>query len=166
MAENGHDKADEFDEYLTGELGGSLSPARLDAGQHARMRSEIMLHSGQGETEVVRAGAGEWLDFLPGIRIKTLRLDRRHGTQTSLWQCDAGSRIPPHKHTKDEECLILEGSIRYRGETYTAGDYLYARSGVKQDAFHTETGALLLIRSELIPQTNRLTRFLFRLFYR
>lgn len=161
-----HNRTDIIGDFLAGELGRSLSPVPIDGSRRARMRSAILQHAGQLETEVVRADSGEWRKFLPGIHIKTLRLDREEGTQTSLWRVEPGAHIPPHKHTKDEECLILEGSIEYAGETYSAGDYLYARRGVKQSAFRTTTGALLLIRSELVPRTGPLTRFLYRLFYR
>jgi len=129
------------------------------------MRNDLLLHAGAGETEVVRADAGDWRDFLPGIKIKTLRLDRQRRTQTSLWHLEPGSHIPAHSHTQEEECLVLEGSVVHRGETYREGDFLYARSGVKHDPFYTESGALLLIRSELVPKTNRVTRFLYRLFF-
>jgi len=161
-----HDKPEELDDRLVATLAEALTPVTPDAEARARMRNEILLHAGAGETAVIRAGEGEWREFLPGIRIKTLRLDREQGTQSSLWRLEPGARIPGHAHTREEECLVLEGSVIHRDQTYRAGDYVYAPSGVRHDEFRTEEGALLYIRSQLVPRTNRLTRFLYRLFFR
>ncbi|MDN5862840.1 MAG: cupin domain-containing protein [Salinisphaera sp.] len=162
--QSAHRPNDYLSEGEIGTLAQALVPQAPDAHAHARMRGRILEHAGQMETEVVRAASGDWRQLLPGIRIKTLRLDRAQGTQTSVWELAPGSRIPGHSHTYEEECLVLEGSISHGTDTYNAGDYLYARKGVKQEEIFSPTGALLLIRSELVPHTNHLTRFLYGLF--
>ncbi|MCS3902045.1 anti-sigma factor ChrR (cupin superfamily) [Methylohalomonas lacus] len=164
MADEPQHSPDDLDPRLEQALAEALTPVSPDAAARARMRGRIMQHVGQPETEIVRADSGEWRPLLPGIRIKNLRLDRDQGTQTSLWELAPGSRIPGHSHIQEEECLVLEGSISMGDETFNAGDYLYARKGVEQAEFFTATGALLLIRSELVPETSRLTRFLYGLF--
>ena len=164
MTDHSDDKHDRLDERLMARLAQAIKPITPDASARERMRSEILMHTGTCEAEVVRAGEGKWRELLHGVRVKTLHLDRKKGIQTSLFHLDPGSHIPPHSHTQDEECLVLEGSITHRDRTYRMGDFMYARSHVKHDKFYTEEGALLLIRSELVPETNRLTRFLYRLF--
>ena len=131
-------------------LGAAMAVAQLTPNRVANMRARVM--SGLADsTEVVRAGDGEWKDLLPGISIKTLHVDREHGTQTSLWRLAAGARIPRHPHSKDEECLVLEGSITHDGATYGQGDFLYTRPGLRHKEFFAPNGALLMIRSERIP---------------
>jgi anti-sigma factor ChrR (cupin superfamily) len=110
-----------------------------------------VIEAAAGSTQVLRAGEGEWLRLLPGVTIKTLHVDREHGTQTSLWRLEAGARIPPHPHTKDEECLVLEGSITHDGVRYRQGDFLFTRPGLRHKDFIAPEGALLMIRSERIP---------------
>lgn len=168
MTDGPQKSADHTDDHLSDDLINALAQALVplapDAHAHTRMRGRILTHAGLLETEVVRAASGDWRQLLPGIRIKTLRLDRAQGTQTSLWELAPGSRIPGHSHVYEEECLVLEGSISHGADTYGAGDYLYARKGVQQLEVFSATGALLLIRSELVPHTNHLTRFLYGLF--
>ena len=131
-------------------LGAAIAPAQLAPERIAGMRKRIMAGIADS-TRVVRAGEGEWKELLPGITIKTLHVDREHGTQTSLWRLAAGARIPRHPHSKDEECLVLEGSITHDGETYGQGDYLHTRPGLRHQEFVAPHGALLMIRSERIP---------------
>jgi anti-sigma factor ChrR (cupin superfamily) len=131
-------------------LAAAVAPVPLAPERLAGMRSRIMAGIAES-TRVVRAGDGEWKELLPGITIKTLHVDREHGTQTSLWRLAAGARIPRHPHSKDEECLVLEGSITHDGETYRQGDYLHTRPGLRHKEFVAPQGALLMIRSERIP---------------
>ena len=131
-------------------LSAAIAPAPLAPERIASMRSRIMAGIADS-TSVIRAADGEWRELLPGITIKTLHVDRDQGTQTSLWRLAAGARIPRHPHSKDEECLVLEGSITHDGETYRQGDYLHTRAGLRHQEFVAPDGALLMIRSERIP---------------
>lgn len=131
-------------------LSAAIAPATLAPARVASMRSRIMAGIAES-TRVIRAAEGNWQELLPGITIKTLHVDREQGTQTSLWRLAAGARIPRHPHTKDEECLVLEGSITHDGETYRAGDFLHTRPGLRHKEFVAPDGALLMIRSERIP---------------
>ena len=105
-----------------------------------------------------RKYAGEWKPLLPGIHIKTLRIDRERGTQTTLWRLDPGARVPPHPHSHEEECLVIEGSIVQNGIEYFPGDYLLADTGEKHATFDSPRGALFLIRGELMPDVSVLKR--------
>ena len=139
-----------LDEDLTGMLGGGIAPAQLAPERIASMRSRILAGIADS-TRVVRAEEGEWKQLLPGITIKTLHVDREQGTQTSLWRLEPGARIPRHPHSRDEECLVLEGSITHDGATYRQGDFLHTRPGLRHKEFIAPNGALLMIRSERIP---------------
>jgi len=141
-----------LDETTVSKLSDAVAPVTPPDSIVARMRKHVMENATALETVVVRAEAGEWRKMLPGITIKTLHVDVKNGTQTSLWRLEAGARVPPHPHTKEEECLVLEGSIIHDGITYRQGDFLLAMPGVRhRDFIAPEGGALLMIRGERIP---------------
>lgn len=123
-----------------------VSPGRV---RKKRMKT-LLLERTRPKTRVVRDEEGDWLAFLPGVTIKVLRLDKLAGTQTSLWRLAAGARIPPHPHSAEEECLILEGSVMHEGVEYRAGDYLLAGDNVRHSGFESPDGALLMIRGETV----------------
>jgi anti-sigma factor ChrR (cupin superfamily) len=106
--------------------------------------------------DIVPAAADDWRPFLPGLKIKPLRVDSVAGTQTSLWRLDAGARVPAHSHDAEEECLILEGTLVWGERRYGAGDYLLAHAGGAHDEFTSPDGALFLIRSQLTEPLRRL----------
>lgn len=139
-----------LDQETLGALGAAGAPAELPPERVAGLRARVMAGIADA-TQVLRAGDGEWKRLLPGVTIKTLHVDREHGTQTSLWRLEAGARIPPHPHTKDEECLVLEGTITHDGVLYGQGDFLFTRPGLRHKDFIAPEGALLMIRSERIP---------------
>ncbi len=120
------------------------------------LRDRILAAAARPRTQVVRAGEGEWVPFVPGIRIKTLRRDEADGTQTSLWRIEPGAQVPPHPHTREEECLVLEGSVIHDDVEYFPGDFLLAPPGERHKPFLAPRGALLMIRSELIPDPSHL----------
>jgi anti-sigma factor ChrR (cupin superfamily) len=142
-----------LDKALIARLSDAVTPVDPPAALADRMRQRVMDSSRTGTT-VLRASDGEWKKLLPGITIKTLHIDRDSGTQTSLWRLQPGARIPPHPHSKAEECLILEGTIIHNDITYQQGDFLLATPGERHQDFIAPNGALLMIRGERIP--NRL----------
>ena len=133
-----------------------LKPVPLDAARADALRGRVAASTAESPsppplTEVLRATEGRWLPFLPRVSLKPLRVDRRGGTQTSLWRLEPGARIPEHDHTGEEECIVLSGSVVFGGETYREGDYLLARPGLHHTEFVSHGGAVLMIRSELTP---------------
>jgi anti-sigma factor ChrR (cupin superfamily) len=148
------------DDLLLAALAG-LVPAQAPAPEAASaLRARILADARRMRTKVVRADEGEWKPFVPGIRIKTLRRDEAEGTQTSLWRIEPGAAVPPHPHTREEECLVLEGSVFHDGVEYFPGDFLLAPPGERHKPFEAPNGALLMIRSELIPDPERLRKLL------
>lgn len=133
------------------------TPAQMPPPANAQaLRDRILAAASRPRTQVVRANEGEWVPFVPGIRIKTLRRDEADGTQTSLWRIEPGAQVPPHPHTREEECLVLEGSVIHDDIEYFPGDFLLAPPGERHKPFLAPRGALLMIRSELIPDASHL----------
>ena len=144
---------DQDESLLLAALAGLVPEAEPGADARGRMRVALMANVAkpQPTTHVLRAYQGEWKPLLPGIHIKTLRIDRVKGTQTTLWRMDAGARVPPHPHSHEEECLVIEGSIIQNGIEYLPGDFLLADVGERHAPFDSPRGALFLIRGELVP---------------
>lgn len=143
-------------DWLALALAGLLPDAPPAPERAAALRARILARARTGRARAVRAEEGDWVPFLPGIRIKTLRLDAQAGTQTTLWHIDPGASIPAHPHSHEEECLVLSGSIVHEGVAYHAGDFLLAAPGERHQEFSCPGGALLLIRGECLPDPSRL----------
>lgn len=149
-------RPDPANDLLLAALAG-LTPAEAPPPERAAaLRERLLAAAARPRTVVLRADEGEWVPFVPGIRIKTLRRDEADGTQTSLWRIEPGAQVPPHPHTREEECLVLEGSVVHDGTEYFPGDFLLAPPGERHKPFLAPRGALLMIRSELIPDPSRL----------
>nr|WP_225444327.1 cupin domain-containing protein [Pseudomarimonas arenosa] len=121
----------------------------LPAARAARLRARVMAHCDDSPYAIVPHRAEDFRPFIPGVKIRPLRVDWEGKTQTSLWRLEPGASIPPHRHTAEEECLIMEGSLIWGGKEYGPGDFLLARPGAHHEEFRSPKGALLMIRSEL-----------------
>jgi anti-sigma factor ChrR (cupin superfamily) len=141
---------DSPDDILLAALAGLLPAQEPAAPVRLALRERILAQATRPKgMTVLRADQGEWRPILPGIRIKSLR--KGDGTETTLWRIEAGAVVPAHPHRHQEECLVLEGSVVQDGVEYFAGDFLLAEAGLPHDEFHSPRGALLMIRSEPVP---------------
>lgn len=147
-----------IDDLLLAALAGLVPQQAPAADASAALRGRILAQARLMRTQVIRADEGEWVPFVPGIRIKTLRRNEAEGTQTSLWRLDPGAIVPPHPHTREEECMVMEGSVVHDDVEYFAGDFLLAPVGERHKPFVAPRGALLLIRSELLPDPEKLRK--------
>jgi anti-sigma factor ChrR (cupin superfamily) len=100
-------------------------------------------------TVTIRAEAGEWQPLAEGVQIKVLSIDRAAGQRSCLVRMAPGSRFDPHNHTRNEECLILEGDLRFGDLWLRAGDYHVARAGVPHPVAVSRGGCLLFISGGL-----------------
>jgi len=146
MAESG----DRLDPELAGQLALSLAPLPLSPQARVRLRERVLSAAAPG-MRVVRHDAGDWMPLLRGITVKTLRRDEAAGSQTALWRLEPGAVIPAHPHRQQEECMVLEGEVVHEGVCFRSGDYLSVDAGASHAAFTSPGGALLLIRSDLLP---------------
>ncbi len=70
-----------------------------------------------------------WVEFVPGIFLKLLRVCPENGTWTVLFRADAGASFPRHRHLAAVEYFMLSGKMEVRGGvenggiTAVAGDY-------------------------------------------
>lgn len=88
---------------------------------------------------------GDWQPFLDGVQIKVLR--EQAGVLSYLLRLDPGASIPPHRHPQDEECIVIEGTLRVGTRTeFGPGSYHLAHGGALHATLSTETGATIFLR--------------------
>jgi anti-sigma factor ChrR (cupin superfamily) len=98
---------------------------------------------------IVRADEGVWREVAPGITMKPLWTDARTGRQAMLARCAPGAVFPGYTHACDEECLVLEGEIRFGELLLRAGDFHLARAGTEHPAAVSPGGCLLYLSGAL-----------------
>jgi quercetin dioxygenase-like cupin family protein len=132
-------------------LAGAIRPAELPTGQRARMlarvRSRVAARLPEGIT-TLRAVDGDWITLNPLVQIKVLRVDTTAGNQTVLIRAARGAVLPGHRHSRDEEFIVLEGACRIGSLRLEAGDAHFTAAGAWHDDITTDSGVLVLVRGE------------------
>lgn len=96
-------------------------------------------------------GQGSWQPFLDGIEIKVLH--EQAGVLSYLLRLAPGARLPAHRHPADEECVVLEGTLRVGASLVIgAGGYHLAHQGALHAPVWTETGATIFLRGA-VPES-------------
>lgn len=133
-------------------LAEAMASAEIPVEQRSRMRQRIRDGVATGRppagTRTWRAHGEEWVDGLPGIRLKFLRVDAAAGTQEVLVRFLPGGAVPAHSHTKEEQMVIIDGTVFVGDHPLHSGDVHVALPGTKHDELTSPDGALLLLRCE------------------
>lgn len=122
-------------------------PAHLEAALLERIRAP---RTGFTEwapgIQVLRAGTGAWRKTpFEGVTFQELHFDPETAMATSLLRLAPGSQYPGHRHTAEEQCLVLEGKVSIGDLELSAGDYERAAAATVHGTVRSETGCLLLI---------------------
>jgi quercetin dioxygenase-like cupin family protein len=132
-------------------LADALQPIELGAEQRDRMRSRVFQQARDSVpvgTVTTRSAAAEWIRIAPLVEVRELHRDESAGTHTSLMRMQPGAAIPAHRHTKDEDFVILEGECHIGTHLLRAGDVHSAAAGSMHETVTTRTGVLVLLRGE------------------
>ncbi|MEC4593025.1 MULTISPECIES: cupin domain-containing protein [Nitrospirillum] len=112
----------------------------------ARIDREAADQAAAPGTDTVRHQDGVWLALSPGVRSKLLRVDARTGRRTMLIRMEPGAPYQSHAHIGgDEECLVIEGDLRFGELNLEAGDFHVARHTTWHATAVSQTGCLLLV---------------------
>jgi quercetin dioxygenase-like cupin family protein len=92
----------------------------------------------------IRADDAGWTEVMPKVHAQFVYTD---GTaQSYLVRLEPGARAPAHDHPDVEECIVLQGEVRYLGgSTLRAVDYECAPRGTHHSELVSETGALVFL---------------------
>ena len=136
-------------------LATAVAPAELSVADRDSMHARIMARV-QAEpppsTFTIRATDMQWVTVGPGVEVKVLRADPERNDQTVLIRMQPGAIVVGHRHTQEEECLILEGEVYIGDYRLAQGDMHVARPGAVHAPIRAPHGALLMIRSEMPPK--------------
>lgn len=120
-----------------------------DAPLIARVRAKVMEVVARESARAhctVRAGAGGWETVAPGVQRRLLW--ERGDAASCMIRLAPGTSFPPHNHPMDEECVILEGSLRIGAElVLRPGDFHVGVDGVEHEIVSTEDGCLCFLRT-------------------
>jgi quercetin dioxygenase-like cupin family protein len=145
-----NDGDDVFDEIAS-----AIRPLELTASKRASLRERVLAQARETAPEgmrTLRANEGEWLDFDSHVRIRVLSRDAATNTQTVLMRVAAGGRFPGHRHTQEEEFIVLEGECHIGAHRLGTGDVHIATAGSWHDDITTRTGVLVMVRGEISPE--------------
>lgn len=94
--------------------------------------------------EVVPAGTVAWRPFLPGIERQVLH--ESGGVMCYLLKFAPGAVLPAHRHPVDEECVVLQGSVRIGQLVLEAGSFQKVGRTVLDADTSSDQGAVIYLR--------------------
>jgi hypothetical protein len=137
--------ASALDPELRRALAERLGPAdaQLIAGVKARVLEAVR---SQGPLlRTVPFAAKGWETLAPGVERKVLWTSAT--AQSCMMRLAPGACVSGHAHPIDEECVVLEGTLRIGQDIVLhAGDFHMGRKGSVHGDATTETGALVYLR--------------------
>lgn len=135
---------DDLSADLSADLAAGLAPS---PGQARSIKRRLLDRVADAEDQLrtVPAQAGDWQPFLPGVALKALR--EQDGVLSYLLRLSPGARLPAHRHPLDEECVVLEGTLRVGSRIEVGpGGYHLAPQGALHAPISTDTGATIFLR--------------------
>lgn len=149
MPRHSNSRSSVLDRATVRRIATSLSATELPLAQRNSMRERINARVSllQAADQAVEAGVG-WEAFWPNVWVKVLRQDARNKTQTALLRVLPGGVVPARAHTQDEECLVLEGEVFIGEHRISQGDLHVAGPETRYRDITSQTGAMLMMRSE------------------
>ena len=130
-----------------GEGHGLAAQRDSDAALVQRVRSRLMKHiaaESSGRHALVVAGSGVWRAFLPGIERQVLH--QAEGIMCYLLRFAPGATLPAHRHPVDEECVVLQGSVRIGRQVLAAGSFQKVSRNMVEADTTSDEGAVIYLR--------------------
>ena len=141
------DSAAALDADIVDLLNVAVSPTPVDQAALARVKRRVLARIAEAQRTdhlTVRAEDGQWQPFGPGLALKVLH--EAGGVMSYLVRLAPGAVLPPHRHPMDEECVVLEGSLRIGDLEVGAGGFHLGRQDVLHMPIVSERGALIFLR--------------------
>lgn len=114
-----------------------------------RVRQRIMKRIAQDSTPrhlSVPADEDGWHALRPGIERKVLHVSHE-GIVSCLMRLAPGATVPAHRHPVDEECVVLQGSLRIGTDlVLDTGSFHMGRKHVAHAAITSDDGAVIFVR--------------------
>lgn len=137
-----------LDADLRAALDASIAPEPADAALAARVKHRVLRRIAEDDTHrhhTVQPDGGSWQPFGRGVQIKVLH--QAGGVMSYLLKIAPGAQVPAHRHPIDEECVVLEGSVRIGPELVVhAGGFHLARRDALHAPITSDAGAVIFLR--------------------
>ena len=127
--------------------GAVLALEPVDQVSLARVKRRVLARIAEDQAPrhvTVRAQDGDWQPFGRGLEIKVLH--EAGGIMSYLLRLAPGAVLPGHRHPVDEECVVLEGSLRIGALEVGAGGFHLGRQDVLHMPIVSEGGAVVFLR--------------------
>ena len=95
------------------------------------------------------AEKADWTKITDKLDVKVLTQDLEKKIQTAYWRLKPGAVVPGHYHHNDEDCLVIEGDIRFGDHHLYAGDFHSMKQGSTHPSMTTSNGALLYLKHDI-----------------
>ena len=113
----------------------------------SRVRARVLKAIADGSAgirDIVPAGTVAWLPFLPGIERQVLH--ESGGVMCYLLKFAPDAVLPAHRHPMDEECVVLQGSVRIGPLVLEAGSFQKVGRTVLDSDTSSDHGAVIYLR--------------------
>lgn len=121
----------------------------------ARVKARVLRAIGaqsDPQHRTVRASEGCWQVIRPGVERKMLWVT--DSVESWMLRLAPGAVLPAHLHATDEECVVIEGSVRIGcALLLREGDFHVAAHGSWHDEVTTDEGAVVYLRGS--PRASR-----------
>jgi len=91
----------------------------------------------------------DWIKINDNFEVKILTQDFDKKIQSAYWRLKPGAIIPAHYHHNDEECIVMEGDIRFGEHLLFAGDFHVMKKGTTHPPLTTIGGAVLYLKHDI-----------------
>lgn len=145
-----------LDDDILQALGANQAPDPDSTGAVDRVRTRLMQRIAADSTQhhvFIAPGEGRWHRLLPGIERKVLQ--ESDGVMSYLLRFAPGAVLPAHRHPVDEECIVIEGTLRIGDRLLPAGSFHMVRAHVLDADSSSDGGALIYLRGAT-PQPEQL----------
>ncbi len=109
----------------------------------ARVMRQVAADSARHHV-VIKPDDGSWHPFGPGITRKVLAV--HDGVMSYLLKFEPGAVLPAHRHPVDEECVVLEGTLKLGGHLLPAGSFHRVPCDVLDCESSSDEGTVIYLR--------------------
>lgn len=140
------DRIPPLDDDIAQALSAAQAPTD-DAAALERVRARLMKRIAADSVPhhlTLHADDGQWHRLLPGIERKVLF--EQGGVMSYLLRFAPGAVLPAHRHPVDEECVVLQGTLRIGPLVLPAGSYHRVPRDVLDADSTSDEGAIIFLR--------------------
>jgi quercetin dioxygenase-like cupin family protein len=118
-----------------------------DGAAIARVRKRVMRRIAEDSVRhhtAMDSAEGSWHKLLPGIDRKVLH--EQDGVMSYLLRFAPGAVLPAHRHPIDEECVVLQGTIRIGSLVLGPGGFHRVARDILDADSTTDEGCVIYLR--------------------